>query len=247
MEALALDQILKWNPQYSEGIAAIMAFSLSFFLYYFVMISPKIEQRVRKGMDEDNGQAKWVLFQRYWGGIVLGVTALALPFFFGKTPLDYGMIPSFSGKSLLISGILMALLIGINILRAGSPANLKHYPQIRAKTWDMTLLLKSSAGWVIYLLGYEWAFRGMLLFACVESLGIWPAIAINASLYAFAHLFKGVGETVGAIPFGVILCIITLYTGDFLVAFLVHCALALSNQTVAMFAHPDMKWVKKRA
>jgi membrane protease YdiL (CAAX protease family) len=247
MDALPLEEILKWDSRFAEPVAAVGTFTIAFFLYYFVMISPKVERIIRGSRNESNGQARFILFQRYWGGAVLGCSALALPFFFGKTPMDYGMIPGFSGSSLLISAALVVLVVVINIFRAGSAENLKHYPQIRAKEWDMKLYLQSSFGWIIYLLGYEWAFRGMLLYACVENLGIWPAIAVNTSLYAFAHLFKGAGETLGAIPFGIILCCITLHTGDFLVAFLVHCALAISNQTVALRAHPEMKWVKQRS
>jgi membrane protease YdiL (CAAX protease family) len=144
----------------------------------------------------------------------------------------------------ILTAILCPLLILINVLRAGKPANLVHYPQIRAKEWTPATFAGSSIGWVIYLLGYEICFRGILLFGCVEVMGVWPAIAINASIYSFAHFFKGIGETVGAIPFGIIISLISLWTGNFMVAFLVHCSLALSNQTVAFLAHPDMKWKK---
>ena len=147
--------------------------------------------------------------------------------------------------ALIILGMGVAIVI-INLLRAGKPANLVTYPQIKAAKWDLNLLLLSSFGWVVYLLGYELMFRGFLLYGCIETMGIWPAIAINASIYSFAHFFKGIGETIGAIPFGIIICVLTLYTGNFMLAFVVHCFLALSNQTVAMFAHPDIQYVKKR-
>jgi membrane protease YdiL (CAAX protease family) len=246
MRRFSLDEIFQGWPQSVELMIVIAAFTFSFFFYYFVMCSAWIELKVRGNAESDRGQAKWIVFQRLWGGGIMALFAWVSPFFFGKSPGDLGMVPGFSKDSILISLGLTVVVVIINLLRAGSPSNLVHYPQIRSKEWDLWLFTQSSLSWVAYLFGYELMFRGLLLFGCVETIGIWPAIAVNASLYAFAHLFKGPGETFGAILFGIILCIITLYTGDFLVAFWVHCALALSNQTIALMAHPDMHWVQKR-
>ena len=41
-------------------------------------------------------------------------------------------------------------------------------------------------------------------------MGPWAAIALNCSLYAFAHLYKGPGEAFGSIPVGIFLCYLTL-------------------------------------
>lgn len=246
MEKMSWEQIMTWVPEYVGPVGAIAAFTVGFMVYYFVIQSPKMEARVRGSRSAEEGQIRWVLFQRIWGGAWLGIPALVVPLLWGKSPADYGMLPSFSSESLLLCGGLSVLVIVINLFRAGSPANLVNYPQIRAREWDLGLFLKSSGTWVIYLLGYELMFRGLLLYGCLEGMGIWPAVAINASLYAFAHFFKGIQESVAALPFGIIICGLTLYTGDFLVAFVVHCALALSNQTIALRAHPEMRWVKKR-
>lgn len=243
---MELDAILSLNPQHLPAILAIGAVTIGFIIYYFVMISPKMEARIRGNRDEEEGQVRWVVFQRVWGGIVLGLFALLTPVIgLGKLPWDYGMSFGMDGETALLVLGLGAVIVVINLLRAGQPANLVQYPQIRARKWNWSLLLASSGGWIVYLLGYELMFRGFLLYGCVEVIGIWPAIAINASIYSFAHFFKGIGETVGAIPFGIIICVLTLYTGNFMLAFIVHCFLALSNQTVAMWKHPDIQFSSK--
>ena len=226
---------------------AIGGITLSFIAYYFVIISAKAERLVKGNRSPDAANIRWVLFQRIWGGSLLGLTALLTPWLgLGKAPWDYGMSFGMDGETILMVLGIGVVVVLVNIFRAGKPANLEYYPNIRVKKWTPGLLLASSGGWVIYLLGYELMFRGFLLFGCVEALGIWPAIAVNTSIYAFAHFFKGIGETVGALPFGIILCVLTLHTENFMLAFLVHCFLAISNQTVAFFAHPDMKLVRRQ-
>jgi hypothetical protein len=227
-------------------VLGLGAVTIGFIVYYFVMASPKLEAKFRQRYGDEDGQANWIVFGRFWGGFWLGVPSLLLPvIFLGQSPGDYGMSFGMTSDALIITAVLCPLLIVINIFRAGKPKNLLQYPQIRKKEWTPMTFAASSLGWIVYLLGYELCFRGLLLFSCYYyfgAAGAWVAIAINASIYSFAHFFKGIGETVGAIPFGIIVCVISIFTGNFMVAFLVHCSLALSNQTVAFIAHPDMKW-----
>lgn len=95
--------------------------------------------------------------------------------------------------------------------------------------------------WIAYLFGYELMFRGLLLFTTVEFMGAWPAIILNTALYALVHVPKNLEETIGAIPLGLLLCLITLSTGTFWVAFGVHTCLALSNFFFSLKNHPEMR------
>lgn len=241
------EQIFHWQDGFLAPVLAIGSVTIAFIAYYFVTISPKMESLIKGEYEGKKGEVRWIVFQRVWGGVVLGATALLVPVIgLGKSPFEYGMSFRISGETALLILGMGALIVVINLIRAGKPANLVHYPQIRASQWDFKLLLLSSFGWLVYLLGYELMFRGFLLYGCIESMGIWPAIAINCAIYSLAHFFKGIGETVGAIPFGIFICVVTLYTGNFMTAFIVHCFLAISNQTIAMFAHPDIEYVKRR-
>ncbi len=72
----------------------------------------------------------------------------------------------------------------------------------------------SAGTWVAYLVGYEFLFRGFLFHATLQVWSLWPAIALNCILYALAHFYKGPGEIIGAIPVGILLCYLTLHTGN---------------------------------
>ena len=97
-------------------------------------------------------------------------------------------------------------------------------------------------GWAIYLFGYEFLFRGILLFPLAETVGVWPAIAVNIALYSATHIPKGLDETLGAIPLGLVLCWLTLASGTIWIAFLVHVAMAWTNSLTALKHHPDIHY-----
>ena len=105
------------------------------------------------------------------------------------------------------------------------------------------LKIKNALGWAAYLFGYEILFRGILLFPLVAEFGVWPAIAVNIALYSSTHIPKGLDETIGAIPLGIVLCVLTLLTGTIWIAFFVHLAMALTNSFTALKHHPEMKSV----
>ena len=94
----------------------------------------------------------------------------------------------------------------------------------------------------MYLFGYEILFRGFLLFPLAEHLGVWTAIAINISLYSATHIPKGLEETIGALPLGLVLCILTLASGTIWIAFVVHVAMAWTNSFTALKFHPDIHY-----
>jgi membrane protease YdiL (CAAX protease family) len=90
-----------------------------------------------------------------------------------------------------------------------------------------------AVGWFVYLLGYEALFRGTLLPLLVASLGAWPGMAVTTGLYVLAHLDRPSAETLAAIPTGFVFAVVTLVTGSFLAALLLHCIIATVNELAA--------------
>ena len=107
-------------------------------------------------------------------------------------------------------------------------------------------MLTEGLGWFIYLFGYELLFRGILLFPLVAAIGVWPAIGVNIALYSATHIPKGVEETIGAVPLGLVLCILTLLSGNIWIAFLVHVLMAWTNTFTALHFNPEMTYASKK-
>jgi len=183
-----------------------------------------------------------ILFQRLTGIFIFGILPVFLLLMFSD--LKY---LSFSvNKDTLYWALLIALIIiPVNFLNSKKPGNLALYPQIRNKTWSVDLILASALSWVSYLFAYEMLFRGIFLFSSVEILGYWPAIILNTGIYSLVHYPKDLKEALGAIPFGIIICILTLKTGSFIIAFLVHTVLALSNEWFSIYALSRSVSIKK--
>lgn len=226
-------------------VTAALSVTIGFAVYWFVSISKKLEDKFSKRYGE-NYSARWVVVQRLVGFTFLGILpGIAMYCFAGLTPSDLGFKATFHLESLWWILGMGAILAPMNILNARKPQSLAMYPQIRVKEWSPTLVVVSAITWLMYLLAYEFLFRGVLFMGTHDHIGVWPAIALNVCIYSAVHIPKGIGEAVGAIPFGTLICLVTLSTGDIWVAFLAHGVLALSNEWASLYHHPDMKVRRK--
>ncbi|MGZ8551073.1 MAG: CPBP family intramembrane glutamic endopeptidase, partial [Chitinophagaceae bacterium] len=82
-----------------------------------------------------------------------------------------------------------------------------------------------------FLVSYECFFRGCVLFSCIEFFGTAPAIIINLILYALIHSFNGKKEMYGAIPFGLMLCLFTIWYQSVWPAILLHLLLTSLHES----------------
>jgi membrane protease YdiL (CAAX protease family) len=224
----------------------VVAGLIGFIIFWFTSKSEKLRQVFIKKYGSDKGSANFIISTRYLGGLSLGVIPTAAYFIaFPETSFSaFGL--TFINKTLIATLVfsfgLSLIIIPLVWSSAKKPENLINFPQIRAKHWDVKLVVSNLLAWAFYLLGYELFFRGVLLFPLVNSIGIWPAIAINIGLYSATHIPKGLSETIGAIPFAIVLCILTLYTGTIWIAFIVHLVLAWTNSLVALKYNPEMHY-----
>ena len=140
--------------------------------------------------------------------------------------------------------ILTAIIIPINYFNSKNPENLLQYPQIREIEWSLSLTILSTISWLAYLFAYEFMLRGFFLFSSVNLLGKWPAIILNTTVYSLVHLPKGKKETIGAIPFGIVISFLTIETGTIWLAFLAHAILALSNEWFSIAFNPEIHFKK---
>jgi membrane protease YdiL (CAAX protease family) len=241
---------LNWRESDLVSVLPILLTSIGFILFWFTSKSDKIKAHFYNKYDYDTASVKHIFFTKYFGFIAMGVlpTIFCLIFLPSYNLADYGLtfISSTSLFSLYWILGLSALVIPLAYISAKKPKNLINYPQIRAKIWTRKTVTVHAFGWFIYLFGYEFMFRGILLFPLVDAIGVWPAIAVNIALYSATHIPKGLDETIGAIPLGLVLCILTLASGTIWIALFVHVAMAWTNCFTALKYHPDIHYQPKR-
>lgn len=238
--------LMLWNPEHWKFTLALMYSVTGFAAYYFLSQAQGVKQQFRNLLPGMDPQVGIIVLQRFWGFLFLGIIPLLLIIsVFKEAPSSYGLGFHFQQPPPQWSYALIPLTILLSYWRARNPSNLEQYPQIRCLNWTPGILQLSSLSWTTFLVGYEFLFRGFLLFASVSVLDPWIAVSMNVALYSAAHLYKGAMETFGAIPLGFILCYITLITGNIWSAVLLHTVMALSNEWFSLKAHPHMQLVKK--
>lgn len=104
------------------------------------------------------------------------------------------------------------------------------YPQFKIEKWTHFYKFLSYITWTLYLMGYEFMFRGILLFGTVEELGCYLAVILNVVLYAFVHIPKGKKEVLGCFILGPILCVAALITHNILIPTVLHISVCLCNE-----------------
>ncbi|WP_420868304.1 CPBP family intramembrane glutamic endopeptidase [Aestuariivivens sediminis] len=101
-----------------------------------------------------------------------------------------------------------------------------------AHKMDAISTYKFSYAWfyffirVLFLLCYEYFFRGVILFTLLNVFDPLMAIGISATAYLIIHLFDTRKEIIGTIPFGIILCVLAYLTQSVWYPFLLHIALS---------------------
>lgn len=81
----------------------------------------------------------------------------------------------------------------------------------------------------LFLILYEFFFRGVLLFVMVEDFGTTTAVIVNIILYVLIHWFNK-EERYGSVLMGGVLCGVTLYYHSVWPAIIIHLSLALSYE-----------------
>lgn len=136
-------------------------------------------------------------------------------------PVDLSLLSTWVSILLIISTVFVSLRIADKKFSGFTP------------NWDYTSAPKKSYLFLYFVLRiafiffYETWFRGYLLNDSVAWLGVFWAVAINVILYSILHIVNGREEALGTIPFGMLLCILTIWQGALWPAIFIHLALSI--------------------
>ncbi len=77
-----------------------------------------------------------------------------------------------------------------------------------------------------YMFGWEYFFRGYMLFGLQRSIGLW-AVVVQAIAFGIMHIGKPIPEVIGSFIAGIVLGLIALNSKSFFPAFVLHWASAV--------------------
>lgn len=194
------------------------------------------------------GEARNIILIRYYGAAVFGaipVLVTVLSGFSARNIFGLGFTLDVRPGLWVISLGIGLLLAVINYFASRSKNNLKEFPQIRDKVWTSKTFFHNILSWVVYLIGYEFLFRGILLFPLVPILGFWPTAVLGTAFYSLTHYPKSFREAIGAIPLGILLTYLAWETQSIWPCILIHICLAVSSSVFSLHHHPEINLVKK--
>lgn len=221
-------------------------FIVAYLIYWFLPDTGFWKKMVGYGrLDDGRASRNDLYFQKGIGFLLLGPVSLAAAFIWGPgSEVRYGLALPTGSRALiwfLVPTVITLLLMG---LRPKKGLNIEYYPQVRLTEWKPADVFWNAFFWTIYLLGYEFAFRGMMFFPLLDTLGFWPAAIAGAVVYSAVHIPKGGFEAIFALPYGLLLYYIAMDTGSFLIPCVLHLEMALMNDFRSLAHNPGMKLIR---
>jgi hypothetical protein len=221
------------------AVAAIVLFTAGWAVYALLGGSGRLQERFYSRFGPRTGAIRHTTFQRLLMACCFGVVPLVVSVILQLDLGRFCRLPHPSGPAALWSGLLFlgagfGSYFNPQLRRPGA-----RYPQMKLTEWTRPLVLYNLLLWALFLVAYEFMYRGILLYSLLPY-GMGIAVTINAALYALTHVHKGLTETLAAAPFGVALCLLTVATGSFWTAALIHVSLAVGNGLGAVRFRPDI-------
>jgi membrane protease YdiL (CAAX protease family) len=228
-----------------KAAIVIIGTLLFFYLYYYFSGSNFLKKHILQH-DSVKNRAVHFLSKKLSGFLLLGLIPGLLYFASYETPFStFGFTIHHFISAFWI--ILVLSLIIVSVAYLNQKANPKNNSlQIPIREWSFWLFAVNSFGWVLYLIAYEFLFRGILLTECNTAFGYWAAIAINTAIYSAIHMVNGRAQAIGALLFGPIACYFVLEYGTLWIPIFMHIALSLSADFFSIRFNPDLSYSKQK-
>jgi len=172
---------------------------------------------------DGRGLVSWV----WWFGMQ-GVLGFILPigllkWGFGMSMRDMGLGLGDYSFALKITAIYLPLVVVGTWVLSDSPAFLAKYPHYSPASSNWTTFLVYEAFFVLYWIGWEYLWRGFVLFGTKKAFGI-MAIFVQAMPFAIMHFDKPFAEAFLSIVGGVALGALVWRSRSFWIAVPIHAA-----------------------
>ncbi len=203
-----------------NNINLFILISFSFIVYFIISYASKIlkVQNVASAISIKNG-LMLINIKHLIGIILFGIIFyLMAPQY--RTLL---VIQEFPGLILLLLFLVTVFTSAVLAAKSAKDKNIFQSETIQLSINNKSLYFIIR---IVFLFSYEFFFRGVLFFSLLEMHGLFIAITMTTLLYVLIHIFDTRTEIIGAIPFGIILCLFSYFTHSIWMAFIIHMTLS---------------------
>lgn len=131
-------------------------------------------------------------------------------------------------------GIAWFILLVLILIFGRSPGFYLFYPMYKPAGYAWSQFVFYQSCQLTYMIGWEFIFRGYLLFTAKKEVGVIPAIIIQMLPFAYLHLGKPELELYGSVLAGLLLGLIAIRANSFLPCAILHFAVALTMDLFAI-------------
>lgn len=129
---------------------------------------------------------------------------------------------------LLLFILLFVSISGLGLIQSKStfeksPSTTNNFTALSSGFFHGYFLLR-----ILYLSVYELWFRGFLLYDSVAQFGVLFSVPLNISLYVLTHIFTSKKEILACIPFGLTVCLLSIWFNAVWPAILLHIGFSIA-------------------
>lgn len=175
----------------------------------------------------------WVLVMEW--GLTAGL--LAWWFLAGRNWGSLGLVSPYHGWRWLALGLGAAAVITLVWQMVTVMKSSKHLEELRAKMGDLRALAPVTPrenrvfGLVSITAGVceEIMYRGILLAVLTPAVGLWPAVGLSSVIFGMGHAYQGFPGIVKTTLVGLVMALLTVFSGSLLVAIVLHTVIDLTS------------------
>ncbi|MAT38507.1 MAG: abortive infection protein, partial [Ectothiorhodospiraceae bacterium] len=154
-----------------------------------------------------------------------------------KNPVDFGLRLGDVRFGLKVSAIFYAVMVPILWIVSDMSSFQEMYPHVLLVRDDWELFMIYEAGLILYFIGWEYIWRGFMLFGLAPHTGGGVAILIQTIPFVILHYGKPMPETIGAVIAGIALGALALRTRSFWYCVLIHWSVMITIDVFCTVRH----------
>lgn len=183
----------------------------------------------------------WDIFSVLWEYLAAFVLMFAIPALvvrlaWRKPLAAFGFTPGDWRQGLRLVAVLAPVMLLAAWLGSLDPAMQAEYPQARSALVSLPLFLLLEGAYLVYYLGWEFLFRGFMLFGLAKSYSALAAILIQTIPSTLVHIGKPFNETFSAIFAGLLFGFVAWRTRSILYPLILHAIVGFGTDIFAALA-----------
>ncbi|MEP6713604.1 MAG: CPBP family intramembrane glutamic endopeptidase [Ferruginibacter sp.] len=204
----------------------------------FILLTDLSRYAAKKNSDKlidtiyNGGKECLLLKKQFWG-----IAALSFPviFYFTSNHITQKLL-SITLDGYWICLWIIAMLLSIFISNKATASQLKNLKQQNRPVTKPLNVIAYFTGRIVFLFLYELFFRGVLLFSTIAIAGNVISIVINIALYTALHAYCTTKEIIATVPFGIVICLLSIASNSVWPAVLSHIIIAITTDWIIVFS-----------